>query len=380
MSEKDEEVISKNRNEAEETKAKISDNTRAIEDFENKYKEEINKIESLGYSCKIESKLEDGKEVPFIILIYKEKDMVASYTVENGHFEIYDQKLKNLFDLAKKMENEREEQRQMKDHNSGEKAEKSEDSKKGEEEKEEEKKGELTKEEIQEQLGDKYVVAEVINDEEVSRALIGTEGFTGNPMIAFNKEEKKFEIVGNKGGKLEKAKLPTMPATTGTVKRYNHDGSIINEEKGNVSSELLLINGGKDGIELGVSDYGEIILNKQLNVGDINQESRMSVPIDTTQKVPTTKEIQEMKKTSEKTDEVNKKLDEMEIDGIISKEQRIGFEKNFASNGRSSKEDLEELEKFKKAKLESKDQEEKEEEETEEYDDSWFIYGKPRSH
>ena len=67
----------------------------------------------------------------------------------------------------------------------------------------------------------------------------------------------------------------------------------------------------------------------------------------------------------------------MEIDGIISKEQRIGFEKNFASNGRSSKEDLEELEKFKKAKLESKDQEEKEEEE---YDDSWFIYGKPRSH
>ena len=73
MSEIDEEVISRNRSEVAETEAEISDNTRAIEDFKNKYKEEINEIESLGYNCNIESKRENGKEVPFIILIYKEK-------------------------------------------------------------------------------------------------------------------------------------------------------------------------------------------------------------------------------------------------------------------------------------------------------------------
>lgn len=382
MSEKNEEVKDIKRDRNKETMQEISDNTRAIEDLQYEYEEKLDEIKKLGYKESfINYDKKDGKEIPLKIVICKEKDIpVGSYTLDDG-LELKDSRAMELLELANNWEKEKEEeqrQRQSNDSNKNNKDEKSEDEKKKPEEaKEEENKGELTKEEIQEQLGDKFVVAEIINDEEISKALIGSEGFTGNPMVAYNKEEKRFVIVGNRGGKIEQAKLPTMPASTGKVKRYNSDGSIINEEKGNVSNELLLINGGKDGIELGVSDYGEIILNKQLNVNDINQESIVSVPIDTNQKVPTTKEIQEMKVKSEKTDKVNQKLDDMEKEGIISKAKRQELEEKFASDGKSPEENMEELKNIEKQK---QTENEKHPEAEEEYDDSWFIYGKPRSH
>ena len=375
MSERDENVEIIEKAENEESLQEISDNSRDIEELQYQYEEKLSMIKSLGYEESfIQYNENEGKMLPKVIVICKEKDMpVGTYTLDGG-FEINDlseNKLPQLFADIEKQIREQEEASKENDEKVPEIEEnegKKQDTEKQEvKDEKQENEGELTKEEIQKQLGDKYVVAEVIVDEEISRALIGSEGFTGNPMIAFNKEEKKFEIVGNKGGKLEKAKLPTMPASTGKVKRYNHDGTIINEEKGNVSDELLLINGGKDGIELGVSDYGEIILNKQLNVNDINQESRVSVPIDTKQKVPTTKEIEEMKVQSNETNEVSKKLDEMERDKLISREERRTLEKKFATDGKTPEENLEDAKKIEQEKL-KQEEKNKDEDELEGYD------------
>lgn len=400
MAEKNENVEEKRRNENIESQANISDNNRAEinEELKQKFEEVEYNIGKIGYKCEV---VLNNDNMPETILVYGKKDnsIIATYS-EKGfqaltpeglefqeEFHKLEKKIQNLKDKVKtdkndknkkqgnreeeKEENKEEqkenEEEQQKDNNE------EKDEKKDKNSKEVKKEGELTKEEIQKQLGDKYVVAEIIVDEEISRELIGTQGFVGNPMIAYNKEEKKFEIVGNKGGgKLEKAKLPSIPASSGKVKRYDHKGEMINEEKGNVSSELLLINGNKDGIELGVTDYGEIVLNKQLNVNDINQQSRVSVPIDTKQKVPTTKEIEEMKENSDKTSELNNKLDSMETDGKISKNQRKNLEKKFATDGKTVEENLEELKKIENEKEEKEMESTQENEQKEqEEDEGW---------
>ena len=245
-------------------------------------------------------------------------------------------------------------------------------------------KNDVSKENIKKELGDDYVVSAEINDEEISKKFNATEGFIGNPLIAYNKKTNKFVIIGNDGtGKLKEATLLTVSAQSSkNVDKYNYDGSIV-QEKGLVAKDIMLLPPeNNDGIDLRINEYGEIEINKIVNLRGDNPQS---FPIDTKQRVPSSSEISDMKANGEKLEEITNIIDELEAKNVIDNDEKNKLMEELATNGMSIEEDKEILEDIKKEKEENINQENAEEKsinqkDEEEIDESWIMYGRPRSH
>lgn len=219
-------------------------------------------------------------------------------------------------------------------------------------EKEEEPKeieGEITKEKIENELGDEYVVAAEVNDEEISRKLISTEGFIGNPLIAFNKETKEFVLVGNQGnGKLAEAEL-LRTATVVNVNKYNYDGSIVEEKS--INGMIMLPPENNDGLDLRMNQYGEIEINKIVNARGDNPQM---FPVDTKQKTPSTQEIDEMKKDGSGMEELMEIIDDMKAENIITAEEETEILEDLSTDGKTLDEDKAKLKAIKEQKANEK--------------------------
>lgn len=318
---------------------------------------------------------EDGTET--IIVYGKNNEIVASINDKETKFfnAEFEQQFMELEEKAKAIQDK---VKAVKDEEKNEKAKKEgnkqqEDTKDKEENKEEKKdekelenKNATSKEDIKKELGEDYIVATEINDEEISKKFSAIEGFIGNPLIAYNKKENQFVIVGNNGnGKLKEAQLLTIPAQVGkSVDKYNYDGSVV-EERGLVGQNIMMLPPeNNDGIDLKVNEYGEIEINKIVNLrGDHPQ----SFPIDTKPQIPSSQEISDMKANGEKLEEIMEIMDELEAKEIINKDERNALQEQIATNGKLIDEDKAMLNDLKEEK--EKEQEEKREEIEEEVEE-----------
>lgn len=382
-------------------------NNKELEEFNKKEISENNKTEELGKSIQNEKfeeiraevepvlktlgndySIEEGEDETQTIVVYgKDNEIVASINEkETKFFNIeFEQKFLELEKGLKELQNK---VKVVKDINpkeiDGERN--LEDIKIETEEKEEnigeielKNKNAISKEEIKKELGDDYIVAAEINDEEISKKFSATEGFIGNPLMAYNKKTNKFVIIGNNGdGKLKEATLLTVSAQSSkNIDKYNYDGSIV-QEKGLVSKDIMLLPPeNNDGIDLRINEYGEMEINKIVNLRGDNPQS---FPIDTKQRIPSSSEISDMKANGEILEEITDIIDELEAKEIIDKDEKNELMEKIATNGMSMDEDkkmLEDLQENEKIAQETENEEEKNEEE---FDDSWFRYGGSRSH
>lgn len=375
----------KDRNKILEAKEAINDNNLIQINEEGKYQYEktLSELKNMGY---INSELIlDEKHNPQTILIKNEKQELIAIYNDEGIKALVPEGLAliNQFNEQQKEENVNENSlKNSKTNSSKEKLQLDDENNSKEEDEKEEDKKELknkdaqTKEEFQEEVGDEYVVATEIVDEEISRKLISTEKFIGNPLIGFSKKTNNFVIIGNDGsGKLAEATLLTVPGVMGkTVDKYNYDGSTV-EERGIVGKEIMLLPPeNNDGLDLKLNEHGELEVNKIVNIRGDNPQS---FPVDTKQTRPTTQEISDMKANGEKMEEITKILDEMVTENKISNGEKKRLMEEISNNNNTLNEDkakLENIQGEKEADMANKDNQE------EEYDDSWVIYGKPRSH
>lgn len=227
----------------------------------------------------------------------------------------------------------------------------------------------VTKEEIEEEFGDKYVVAAKILDDELADKLIGTEGFIGYPLMAYDKETKEFVLIGTKqNGELKEAKLHTSSTLT-NVNKYNHDGSIVKETS--IAGMSYLPPENKDAISMELNQYGEIEINKIVNA---RSEHAQAIPIDTNQTMPTTNEIEEMKENGECMEEIMQIIEEMKTENIIDDIEETEILEEISNNGKSVEEDKEYLEKIAKQKEQEENKEIQEEKTQEEIDEElWWV-------
>lgn len=223
---------------------------------------------------------------------------------------------------------------------------------------------EVTKEAIEEEFGDKYVVAAKILDDELADKLIGTEGFIGYPLMAYDKETKEFVLIGTtQNGELKEADMHTS-STLKNVNKYNHDGSIVKETT--IAGMAYLPPENKDAISMELNQYGEIEINKIVNA---RSEHAQAIPIDTNQTMPTTNEIEEMKENSEGMEEIMQIIEEMKTENIIDDIEETEILEEISNNGKSIEEDKEYLENIAKQK-EQEDNKETQEEIDEEL---WWV-------
>lgn len=225
-------------------------------------------------------------------------------------------------------------------------------------------KKEKTKEEFQKELGEDYIVAAEINDEEISRKLITIGNFSGNPYMAYNKKTNEFTIVGNKGdGKLSEVKLLSIPAKC--ADEYSPKGDIIKKRQLAGKSSLLLPPDYVEGLNVGMSEYGEVKITK---LTDARDPSSPAIPVDTKQTYPTTQEISDMKKDGKGLKELYDIIDEMQAENIISGNEADRKKVEMAHDNRSIDENIEDLKKIKKNEKSKKTgKEEKEDDELEGY-------------
>lgn len=222
---------------------------------------------------------------------------------------------------------------------------------------------EVTKEAIEEKFGDKYVVAAKILDEEMADKLIGTEGFVGYPLMAFNKETKEFVVIGTmQNGELKEAEMMRTKSIL-NVNKYNRDGSIVRETV--ITGFAYLPPENKDALSMELNEYGEIEINK---IVDARGKNPQAMPIDTNQTMPTTKEIEEMKENSEGMEEIMEIIEEMVDYNIIDSVEKTELLENISNDGKSVEENKEELENVikKKEQKNQKNQENQENQEQEE--------------
>lgn len=211
-------------------------------------------------------------------------------------------------------------------------------------------------------------MAAKILDDEIADKLIGTEGFIGYPLMAYDKETKQFVLIGTtQNGELKEAQMHTSSTLT-NVNKYNYDGSIVKETT--IAGMSYLPPEGKDAISMELNQYGEIEINKIVNA---RSEHAQAIPIDTNQTMPTTNEIEEMKENGEGMEEIMQIIEEMKIENIIDDIEETEILEKISNNGKSVEEDKEYLEKIKsKEQEESKEtQEEKTQEEIDE--ELWWV-------
>jgi len=300
-------------------------------------------------------------------------------------------KLKDIRSKVKAIESEKakenkenENDEKNKEENIDENEEKKEEKEDNKDEKKLKNKNATSKEEIKRELGDDYIVAAEINDEEISKKFNATEGFIGNPLIGYNKKTNEFVIIGNYGdGKLKEAELLTVSAQGfNNIDKYNYDGSEVEERGLTAKNIMLLPPENNDGIDLKLNEYGELEINKIVNLRGDNPQS---FPIDIKQRVPSSQEISDMKANGEKMEEITQIIDELEAKDIINKDEKNELMEKIATDGKSIDEDKQMLENLEKEKEKQETEIEEEEENSigndkEELDESWFIYGMPRSH
>lgn len=383
------------------------------EEFEKpneKFEEIRAEVEPILKTLDNDYSIETGEDGIRTIVVYgKNNEIVASINeketkffnieFEQKFFEV-ELKLKDIRDKVKAIENgktkgnkedgnkENENDEKNKEENINENEENEEEKEDNTDEKELKNKNATSKEDIKKELGDDYIVAAEINDKEISDKFNATEGFIGNPLIGYNKKTNQFVIIGNNGnGKLKEAKLLTVSAQGfNNVDTYNYDGSEVQERGLTAQNIMLLPPENNDGIDLRMNEYGQIEMNKIVNLRGDNPQS---FPIDTKQRVPSSQEISDMKANGEKMDEITKIIDELIAKDVIDKDEKNELMEKIATNGKSMEEDKKMLEDMKKDKEEQEEKEEKEiedevetakENDEEELDESWFIYGMPRSH
>lgn len=215
---------------------------------------------------------------------------------------------------------------------------------------------EVTKEAIEEEFGDKYVVSAKIYDE-LADKLIGTEGFIGYPLMAFNKETKEFVLLGTtQNGKLKEAEMMRSNSIV-NVNQYNFDGSIVRETT--ITGMMYLPPQNKDAVSMELNEYGEIEINKIVNA---RSENPQAIPIDTNQTMPTTNEIEEMKENGEGMEEIMEIIEEMKNEDIIDDIEETEVLEEISNNGKSVEEDKEYLERIaKKKEIEQESKQEPEE-------------------
>lgn len=388
------------KNENKENEQIIKQN-RSVKENENESEKEkeLDKIkgilEALKTKLDIDYKEEQGNNGTITLLVYKDNNLIASFNANGQQF--FDAKFQNDFEEVKRIlnkvkvkdeknskekekitnleeiENNNEENKKVK--NNDEKNKDKKDNKK-DNKKEKEQYNEITKESIEEEFGDQYIVSAEINDDEISRKIIGTEGFYGNPFVALNKETKEFVLLGSKGGgKLEEAKLHRT-STVVNVDKYNYDGSIVTQRS--INGMILLPPENKDGLDLRVNEYGEIEVNKIVNA---RGENPQMFPVDTKQKVPSSQEISDMKKDGKGMEEINEILDEMQEKNIIEESERTEILEDLSTNGDSLEEDKEKLNKIineKENKGEKKPESDTYGDDDDEYDPRDPRYNDPR--
>lgn len=345
-------------------------------------KDEVEPIlRALGNDYTIE-KGEDGTET--IVVHGKEGGIVASFNDKETKF--FDPKFEQEFEEAKENEKGLSDKVKTKDVNTkkqekSKKVDEKEENENEEQNDEKEKNGEKKlenkdakkKEEIEKELGDEYVVSAEIDDEEISRKLIATEGFIGNPLIAFNKNTKEFVLVGNQGnGRLVESQL-YRTSTIVNVEKYNFDGSIVEEKS--INGMLLLPPENNDGLDLRVNEYGEIEINKIVNARGNNPQM---FPVDTKQRVPSTQEISDMKKDGNKMEEITEIIDEMQGRGIIEAGERDELLEEIATNGKTAEEDKAKLKKIAENKEKEEEKEKSYEETSKDLDDEEYYRGASR--
>lgn len=406
--------MEKNNKELKELNIKEISEINKPEEFEKsneKFEEIRAEVEPILKTLDNDYSIEKGEDGTQTIVVYgKNNEIVASINEKETNFfniefeqKFFDVelKLKDIRNKVKAVKNEKtkenkddgnkenENDEKNKEENIDENEEEKEDNK---DEKELKNKNATSKEDIKKELGDDYIVAAEINDEEISKKFNATEGFIGNPFIGYNKKTNQFVIIGNNGnGKLKEAKLLTVSAQGfNNVDKYNYDGSEVQERGLTAQNIMLLPPENNDGIDLRMNEYGQIEMNKIVNLRGDNPQS---FPIDTKQRVPSSQEISEMKANGEKMEEITKIIDELEAKDVIDKDEKNELMEKIATNGKSMEEDKKMLEDMEKDKEEHKEKEEKEiedeaeenaetakENDEEELDESWFIYGMPRSH
>lgn len=375
------------KNENKENEQIIKQN-RSVKENENESEKEkeLDKIkgilEALKTKLDIDYKEEQGNNGTITLLVYKDNNLIASFNANGQQF--FDAKFQNDFEEVKrilnkvKVKDEKNSKEKEKitnleeiENNNEEKNKDKKDNKK-----EKEQYNEITKESIEEEFGDQYIVSAEINDDEISRKIIGTEGFYGNPFVALNKETKEFVLLGSKGGgKLEEAKLHRT-STVVNVDKYNYDGSIVTQRS--INGMILLPPENKDGLDLRVNEYGEIEVNKIVNA---RGENPQMFPVDTKQKVPSSQEISDMKKDGKGMEEINEILDEMQEKNIIEESERTEILEDLSTNGDSLEEDKEKLNKIineKENKGEKKPESDTYGDDDDEYDPRDPRYNDPR--
>lgn len=384
------------KNENKENEQIINQN-RSVKENENESEKEkeLDKIkgilEALKTKLDIDYKEEQGNDGTITLLVYKDNNLIASFNANGQQF--FDARFQNDFEEAKRIldkvkvkdekideemekianleeiENNNEENKKVQNND-----EKNKDKKDNKKEKEQS--NEITKESIEEEFGDQYIVSAEINDDEISRKIIETEGFCGNPFVTLNKETKEFVLLGSKGGgKLEEAKLHRT-STVVNVDKYNYDGSIVTQRS--INGMVLLPPENKDGLDLRVNEYGEIEVNKIVNA---RGENPQMFPVDTKQKVPSSQEISDMKKDEKGMEEINEILDEMQEKDIIEESERTEILEDLSTNGDSLEEDKEKLNKIideKENKGEKKPESDTYGDDDDEYDPRDPRYNDPR--
>lgn len=380
------------KNENKENEQIIKQN-RSVKENENESEKEkeLDKIkgilEALKTKLDIDYKEEQGNNGTITLLVYKDNNLIASFNANGQQF--FDAKFQNDFEEVKRIlnkvkvkdeKNSKEKEKitnleEIENNNEENKKVKNNDEK-NKDKKEKEQYNEITKESIEEEFGDQYIVSAEINDDEISRKIIGTEGFYGNPFVALNKETKEFVLLGSKGGgKLEEAKLHRT-STVVNVDKYNYDGSIVTQRS--INGMILLPPENKDGLDLRVNEYGEIEVNKIVNA---RGENPQMFPVDTKQKVPSSQEISDMKKDGKGMEEINEILDEMQEKNIIEESERTEILEDLSTNGDSLEEDKEKLNKIineKENKGEKKPESDTYGDDDDEYDPRDPRYNDPR--
>lgn len=369
MSEKYEDGQEIKRDGTAESLASINDKDRSVaeserlENLKSQYEEKLEMIKSLGYE---KSVIQYDRQVPIKIVIYKEENSpVGTYTLDYG-FDINDLNENKLIQSFSQLEEQRK--NEQRENEQRDKKEEQNELKKGKED--------TTKpaeEAVQEQLNPRYKVISVIS-------------YSGNEAVV-----DKFHAIGGIIGRIYKIRdeqtgeiypggiccdgsvkvIDDLPMTRVGMKinKLQDDGAIKQEA---FQEDLVFFPG--------ESRDSAIVLKENVSykVIGLNGNNPIMIKMD---EEPlsgkrTTKEQDKIKDKPKDMEQITEILDRMIEKGYITEQKKLTIMEDVMNNGRDSDKDVEQLKRFE----EEKDKEKKEKDKEMEEDESWAVYGMPRSH